>query len=101
MESYTVSEVSKNDGRNHVYWIIIDSYVYDITSYILLNNHPGGEEVLIMYAGKDATKSFKDIHSKDAYNELNQFFIGRLENTSMFYTILKYLKHFFNKMSQI
>lgn len=91
MDNYTVSEVSKNDGSNNVYWIIINNYVYDITSYLLLDNHPGGNEVLMKYAGKDATKSFNEIHSGSAFNELEQFKIGRLNNTSLIQIILKFL----------
>lgn len=39
-------------------WIIIDSYVYDLTDF--LDSHPGGEAVLLMedIAGQDATETF-------------------------------------------
>lgn len=45
-----------------------------------LENHPGGEEVLIESAGKDVTKEFKDIgHSKAAHNWLLKYQVGVLQ----------------------
>ncbi|KAJ2751926.1 Cytochrome b5, partial [Coemansia nantahalensis] len=42
--------------------------------------HPGGEEVILEYAGKDATEAFEDIgHSEDARDLLKGLMIGRLE----------------------
>eukprot|EP01124_Arcella_intermedia_P008091 TRINITY_DN1504_c0_g2_i1.p1 TRINITY_DN1504_c0_g2~~TRINITY_DN1504_c0_g2_i1.p1 ORF type:complete len:510 (+),score=114.53 TRINITY_DN1504_c0_g2_i1:123-1652(+) len=41
-------------------WIIIDSTVYDITDFAAM--HPGGEALLLEYAGKDATEAFYGLH---------------------------------------
>ncbi|RMZ87788.1 hypothetical protein DV736_g4983, partial [Chaetothyriales sp. CBS 134916] len=41
-------------------WIIIKGQVYDITDY--LPRHPGGEQILLRYAGKDATALYEPIH---------------------------------------
>jgi len=40
---------------------IIHSHLnrYDVTTY--LAEHPGGDDILIKYAGMDATKKFEDI----------------------------------------
>jgi cytochrome b involved in lipid metabolism len=52
--------------------------VYNITKY--LDNHPGGAEVLLDVAGKDADEFFEDIgHSKDARAELKKHLIGNLK----------------------
>jgi cytochrome b involved in lipid metabolism len=52
--------------------------VYNITNY--LDNHPGGAEVLLDVAGKDADEFFEDIgHSKDARAELKKHVIGILK----------------------
>lgn len=45
----------------------------------LLFQHPGGEEVLLEQAGRDATESFEDVgHSTDAREMLKQYYIGEL-----------------------
>lgn len=45
-----------------------------------LEEHPGGEEVLLESAGKDATKDFSDIgHSTAAKNLLLKYQIGYLQ----------------------
>ena len=51
--------------------------MYDITSF--LTNHPGGEEVLLEQAAKDATVAFNDVgHSEDALEKRRTFMIGEL-----------------------
>jgi cytochrome-b5 reductase len=51
--------------------------VYDITKY--LEDHPGGTDVLIEVAGKDATAEFEEIgHSEEARESLEPFHIGDL-----------------------
>ncbi|XP_025064926.1 cytochrome b5 type B [Alligator sinensis] len=41
--------------------------------------HPGGEEVLLEQAGRDATESFEDVgHSIDAREMLKQYYIGEV-----------------------
>jgi L-lactate dehydrogenase (cytochrome) len=45
-------EVSKHNSRDDC-WVIIDGNVYDVTDF--LENHPGGEDIIIANAGKDAT----------------------------------------------
>ncbi|XP_067272065.1 cytochrome b5 type B [Pseudorasbora parva] len=58
-------------------WLIIHDKVYDITSF--MEEHPGGEEVLLEQAGTDATESFEDVgHSTDAREMLQQYYIGEL-----------------------
>ncbi|NWV80148.1 CYB5B protein, partial [Dasyornis broadbenti] len=45
--------------------------------------HPGGEEVLLEQAGRDATESFEDVgHSTDAREMLKQYYIGEVHPVS-------------------
>ncbi|KAK1122934.1 hypothetical protein K0M31_008572 [Melipona bicolor] len=76
-KQYTRSEVdSSNDNRNRTMFIIHDK-VYDVTSF--LNEHPGGEEILLDHGGKDASEDFDDVgHSKDALDLMNKYLVGEL-----------------------
>ncbi|XP_051552049.1 cytochrome b5-like [Myxocyprinus asiaticus] len=59
-------------------WLIIHDKIYDITKF--MEEHPGGEEVLLEQAGTDATESFEDVgHSTDAREMLQQYYIGELQ----------------------
>ncbi|XP_012254076.2 L-lactate dehydrogenase (cytochrome) isoform X1 [Athalia rosae] len=58
-------------------WFAIYDYVYDCTSFI--KNHPGGDDVLLEYAGRDATLAFTGAgHSKFAQKILERYLIGEL-----------------------
>lgn len=49
-----------------------------------LAEHPGGEEILIDYAGKDATEAFEAIgHSKAACKLVMKFQVGYLQGYSI------------------
>lgn len=66
---------SKNDSKTA--WIIIHNSVYNVTDF--LNEHPGGEEVLLEQAGKDGTEAFEDVgHSSDARDMMKKYKIGEL-----------------------
>lgn len=61
--------------------MIIDGKVYDCTKFI--DEHPGGEEVLVDLGGQDATGPFADIgHSDDAIKLLEPLYIGDLDKDS-------------------
>jgi nitrate reductase (NAD(P)H) len=71
---YTPNVVSQHTCRDDC-WIIIRDKVYDITSY--LSSHPGGAEIILNCAGKNATREFDDIgHSKNAVKILQKYEIG-------------------------
>merc|ERR1712113_406996 len=60
-KQYSLEEVeSHNIGRgpDKSVWMVIHDKVYDVTKF--LDEHPGGEEILIESAGKDATEAFED-----------------------------------------
>lgn len=75
---YTTAQVAEKSSKNSC-WTIINSDVYDITSYI--PNHPGGEEEIVKVCGKDGSQLFaKPMEHKEggASNILTQFKIGTL-----------------------
>ncbi|XP_033847536.1 cytochrome b5 [Periophthalmus magnuspinnatus] len=73
---YTLEDIRVHNMSNDT-WLIIHEKVYDITSF--LEEHPGGEEVLLEQAGADATESFEDVgHSTDAREMLEQYYVGEL-----------------------
>eukprot|EP00761_Pharyngomonas_kirbyi_P013499 gb/GECH01013528.1/.p1 GENE.gb/GECH01013528.1/~~gb/GECH01013528.1/.p1 ORF type:complete len:132 (+),score=26.58 gb/GECH01013528.1/:1-396(+) len=71
----TMEEVEKHDSDTDC-WMVIDGKVYDVSDYIF--DHPGGA-IICDYAGKDATEAFDEIgHSDQAYQDLDDFYIGEL-----------------------
>ncbi|XP_018803811.1 PREDICTED: cytochrome b5 [Bactrocera latifrons] len=82
-QEYSVSEVAQNNGRDgKPVWIIYKESVYDVTKFI--NEHPGGAESILEYAGKDATKAFNQVgHSSDAIKEMKSYKIGVIRKEGM------------------
>ncbi|XP_053277611.1 cytochrome b5 isoform X1 [Pleuronectes platessa] len=73
---YTLEEIREHNMSSDS-WLIIHDKVYDITGF--LEEHPGGEEVLLEQAGSDATESFEDVgHSTDAREMLEQYLVGEV-----------------------
>ncbi|XP_022914316.1 cytochrome b5-like [Onthophagus taurus] len=73
---FTLKEVASHDDIDDC-WVIIYDRVYDLTDFIM--EHPGGWEVLIENAGKDATIAFRGTgHSKSAVEMLEKYYIGDL-----------------------
>ncbi|PFX17457.1 cytochrome b5-like isoform X1 [Stylophora pistillata] len=75
-KTISLEEVKKHNAAGSS-WLIIHNRVYDITKF--LDEHPGGEEVLLEQAGGDATENFEDVgHSSDARELMEQYFVGEL-----------------------
>ncbi|NXL61632.1 CYB5B protein, partial [Chordeiles acutipennis] len=71
-----LEEVGKRNSSREA-WLVIHGRVYDVTRF--LEEHPGGEEVLLEQAGRDATESFEDVgHSTDAREMLKQYYVGEI-----------------------
>ncbi|KAI8120288.1 Cytochrome b5 [Lucilia cuprina] len=77
---YEMCEISENNGKNgKPVWIVVKGVVYDVTKF--LKDHPGGEELILEYAGKDATRAFNDAgHSIDAIQDMKMYKIGVVDN---------------------
>ncbi|KHN73188.1 Cytochrome b5 [Toxocara canis] len=79
MKIFTYDEIAKHNNAAST-WIIIDDKVYDVSKF--LDEHPGGEEVILEQAGRDATSSFYDVgHSNDAKEMAAQYLIGRVNRS--------------------
>ncbi|XP_076038191.1 cytochrome b5 isoform X2 [Oratosquilla oratoria] len=73
---YTLAEVAEHRNQDSC-WVVIHDNVYDVTKF--LDEHPGGEEVLLEQAGKDTTESFEDVgHSTDAREMMKDYYLGEL-----------------------
>lgn len=61
-------------------WVVHEGRVFDITPFV--RDHPGGDDLLLPYAGKDLAGAMADSqiheHSDSAYAVLGEYFIGRL-----------------------
>ncbi|CAG9534351.1 unnamed protein product [Cercopithifilaria johnstoni] len=80
LTKYTTEEVAAHNNVSST-WIIIDNNVYDVTKF--LEEHPGGDEVLLEQAGQNATESFKDVgHSRDAVEMTKEYLIGYLSDAN-------------------
>ena len=67
---YSWEEISKHNTKDDL-WLVVDNKVYNLTSFVA--SHPGGEQPLLHYAGKDATKKFKSIPEHMADEEIPAF----------------------------
>lgn len=62
--------------------ISILKQVYDVTKF--LEDHPGGDEVLISSTGKDASNDFDDIgHSTSAYTMMEEYYVGDIDSSTI------------------
>ncbi|XP_022225362.2 cytochrome b5 [Drosophila obscura] len=72
----TLEEVAQHDSFDDC-WIVIYDRVYDVT--LFLRDHPGGDDVIMDHAGRDATIAFHGTgHSRAAIEQMRKFLIGEL-----------------------
>ena len=60
LRTYSPIEVSLHN-QEHDCWIIVHQKIYNITPF--LDYHPGGRDILLKYAGQDATHAFRKFFS--------------------------------------
>ncbi|XP_010550884.1 PREDICTED: cytochrome b5-like [Tarenaya hassleriana] len=78
---FTLAEVSEHKDRKDC-WIVIHGKVYDVTRF--LEDHPGGDEVLLSSTAKDATDDFEDIgHSSTAKAMMEEFYVGDIDTSTI------------------
>ncbi|KAI5301581.1 hypothetical protein KEM56_001580 [Ascosphaera pollenicola] len=59
-------EIAKHNSSNDC-WVIVHGKAYDVTDF--LPEHPGGQKIIMKYAGKDATEAFEPIHPPDTLDK--------------------------------
>ena len=78
---FTLAQVSEHN-TNKDCWLIINGKVYDVTKF--LEDHPGGDEVLLSATGKDATDDFEDVgHSDSAREMMNEYYVGEIDSSTI------------------
>ncbi|PFH57484.1 hypothetical protein XA68_15015 [Ophiocordyceps unilateralis] len=76
-EGFTYQDVAEHNTKKDIYLVIHDK-VYDCAQFI--DEHPGGEEVMLDVAGQDATEAFEDVgHSDEARETLDKLLVGKLK----------------------
>ncbi|KAJ5105418.1 hypothetical protein NUU61_002765 [Penicillium alfredii] len=76
-KEFTLQEVEAHNTKKDAYLVVHDK-VYDCTSFV--DEHPGGEEVILDVAGQDATEAFEDVgHSDEAREILDGLLVGTVK----------------------
>ncbi|KAJ7639402.1 cytochrome b5-like heme/steroid binding domain-containing protein [Roridomyces roridus] len=76
----TLEELRANNTKDKLY-VLIHQKVYDVTKF--LDEHPGGDEVILAEACQDATEAFEDVgHSDEARELLPGMLVGEFEKGS-------------------
>jgi len=76
-KEFTYSDVAEHSSKRDLYVVIHDK-VYNASTFV--DEHPGGEEVLLDVAGQDATEAFEDVgHSDEAREVLSGLLVGDLK----------------------
>eukprot|EP00761_Pharyngomonas_kirbyi_P011410 gb/GECH01011435.1/.p1 GENE.gb/GECH01011435.1/~~gb/GECH01011435.1/.p1 ORF type:complete len:124 (+),score=28.50 gb/GECH01011435.1/:1-372(+) len=89
-KEYSQKEIQKHNESSGEPWVVIHGKVYDVTNFI--DDHPGGDEVILETAGEDATEGFENVgHSSDAREQLADLQIGTVHPDD---------KHNFNQPSE-
>ncbi|EJF62766.1 cytochrome b5 [Dichomitus squalens] len=75
----TYAELKEHSNKTSLY-ILLHEKVYDVTKFI--DEHPGGDEVILAEAARDATEAFEDVgHSDEARALLKDLLVGDFEKT--------------------
>ncbi|RYP67698.1 hypothetical protein DL771_007105 [Monosporascus sp. 5C6A] len=76
-KEFTYQDIAEHNTKKDLYLVIHDN-VYDCTKFV--DEHPGGEEVMLDVGGQDATEAFEDVgHSDEARETLAQLLVGKLK----------------------
>ncbi|KAJ5691857.1 Cytochrome b2 [Penicillium macrosclerotiorum] len=65
-QKLTGAAVAEHNSKDSC-WVIVHGKAYDVTEF--LPEHPGGQKIILKYAGKDATEEFDPIHPPDTLDK--------------------------------
>lgn len=81
---FTLNEIQQHSSLDDC-WMVIFDKVYNITDFVF--EHPGGDFILLEYAGRDATHAFlSSRHGSSAYKMLDNYWIGILVDEELYYS---------------
>ncbi|ESZ93313.1 cytochrome b5 [Sclerotinia borealis F-4128] len=79
-KEYTYAEVAEHTTKKSLFMVIHDN-IYDASAFV--DEHPGGEEVLLDVGGQDATEAFEDVgHSDESREILEGLLVGTLKRVA-------------------
>lgn len=74
-KTFTLDECKRHTSDKDC-WLVVHGKVYNVTDF--LEEHPGGYDIILTSAGKDATQDFEEIgHSNSARELLEKYLIGQ------------------------
>ncbi|KJR84196.1 L-lactate dehydrogenase (cytochrome) [Sporothrix schenckii 1099-18] len=78
----TIDDVAGHNRPDDL-WLVVDTVVYDLTEFA--EHHPGGTEVLLRFAGRDATRVYSRIHAPSLISSelAPEKHVGRLDEASI------------------
>ncbi|KAL3467505.1 hypothetical protein BJX64DRAFT_143801 [Aspergillus heterothallicus] len=83
LPTFTSAEVESHNSAKSCY-VTMGSKVYDITTFV--DDHPGGGDLILEYAGKDVAEILRDpvshAHSDSAYEILEENLVGFIGSES-------------------
>ncbi|KAF8325775.1 oxidoreductase [Cantharellus anzutake] len=80
---YTLSDVAIHVTKDDC-WVVRNGRVYNVSEFV--NDHPGGDDLILQWAGKDVGDIMADSvshgHSQSAYDMLSEYLIGKIGSES-------------------
>ncbi|RPB20218.1 Flavocytochrome c [Terfezia boudieri ATCC MYA-4762] len=78
-KEYTMEEVSKHNKKSDC-WVVVKDVVMDLTNF--LEDHPGGANAIMNFAGREATEEFEMLHDDEVIPKYAPAtVIGRIKGT--------------------
>lgn len=76
---YTEADVAKHTAKKDC-WAVRNGKVYNVSEFVA--DHPGGDDLILKYAGQDVGAIMKDAsehdHSQSAYEMLGEYLVGKI-----------------------